>query len=80
VSDASRPRPARQTPAPAAFPARARAALARALGVLRAVLGAPDYDAYVAHCRARGAAPAGRAAFERERQAARYDRPGGRCC
>ena len=60
---------------------------ARVRRVLRAVVGAPDYDAYVAHCRARGAAGAqagapvlDRAAFERERLAARYDRPGSRCC
>jgi uncharacterized short protein YbdD (DUF466 family) len=48
--------------------------------VLRAVVGAPDYEAYVAHCRARGAPALDRAAFERDRQAARYDRPGARCC
>jgi uncharacterized short protein YbdD (DUF466 family) len=70
-----------RTPAaPAAHLARLRAGLARVLRVVRAVIGAPDYDGYVAHCRARGAAPMGRAAFERERQAARYNRPGGRCC
>lgn len=58
--------------------------VASALRVLRTVLGAPDYDRYVAHCRARGAGRdvpvLDRAAFERERLAARYDRPGSRCC
>ncbi len=67
-------------PAPPARLARLWAGFARALRVVRVVIGAPDYDGHVAHCRARGLAPLGRAAFERERQAARYDRPGGRCC
>jgi uncharacterized short protein YbdD (DUF466 family) len=62
--------------------ARARPALAAARRVARAVAGAPDYDGYVAHCRARhpGAPVLDRAAFERERLAARYNRPGARCC
>lgn len=55
-------------------------ALRRALAVVRRVIGAPDYDGYLAHCARRGVAPLGRAAFERDRQAARYERPGGRCC
>lgn len=45
-------------------------------------MGAPDYEHYLAHCRSRG--PDGpvmdRATFERERLAARYNRPGSRCC
>jgi uncharacterized short protein YbdD (DUF466 family) len=50
--------------------------------VLRTMIGAPDYERYVALCRARDAdAPVlDRAAFERDRLAARYDRPGSRCC
>jgi uncharacterized short protein YbdD (DUF466 family) len=52
----------------------------RARRVLRAVVGAPDYEGYVTHCRAAGAPPLERGAFERERLAARYDRPGSRCC
>ncbi len=76
-------------PPPAAPPGALPAALRRAARgcaavrrVLRAVVGAPDYERYVAHCRSQGAgAPAlDRAAFERERLAARYDRPGSRCC
>jgi uncharacterized short protein YbdD (DUF466 family) len=56
--------------------------LGRVRRLLRAIVGAPDYERYVAHCRARSAdAPVlDRAAFERDRLAARYDRPGSRCC
>ena len=49
---------------------------------LRAVLGAPDYERYVGHvenCHP-GRVPMSREAFERERLAARYSRPGSRCC
>lgn len=49
--------------------------------VLR-IIGAPDYERYVAHMR--GAHPdepvLSRDAFMRERLAARYERPGARCC
>jgi uncharacterized short protein YbdD (DUF466 family) len=50
--------------------------------VLHAVLGVPDYERYVAHLRAHHPErePLDRAAFERERLAARYSRPGARCC
>jgi len=50
--------------------------------VLRLVLGAPDYDRYVAHVRNAhpGCVPLTRAQFERERLEARYMRPGSRCC
>lgn len=58
----------------------APALLRQARRVLRAVAGAPDYEGYVAHCRAVGVPALDRAAFERERLAARYDRPGSRCC
>lgn len=59
---------------------RLRAGARRAVCVLRAMIGAPDYEAYVAHCRAHGAAPQDRATFERDRLTARYSRPGSRCC
>ena len=54
-------------------------ALRRALHL---VLGAPDYERYVEHVRAchPDQAPMTREAFARERLAARYDRPGSRCC
>jgi uncharacterized short protein YbdD (DUF466 family) len=50
--------------------------------VLHAILGAPDYDRYVSHVRAchPERAPMTRDEFARERLAARYDRPGSRCC
>ncbi|HZF68937.1 MAG TPA: YbdD/YjiX family protein [Gemmatirosa sp.] len=54
----------------------------RVRAVLHAVLGVPDYERYVAHLRARhpGCEPLDRGAFERERLAERYSRPGSRCC
>jgi uncharacterized short protein YbdD (DUF466 family) len=49
---------------------------------LRTVLGAPDYERYVAHVRARhpGREPMTREAFVRDRLEARYSKPGSRCC
>jgi len=48
----------------------------------RRAIGVPDYDAYVAHCRAHHPErePLDYAAFFTERQAARYRGTGGRCC
>ena len=62
--------------------ARAIAALRRAAAVLRAFLGAPDYERYLAHVRRHhpGAPPLGREEFVRQRLEARYGRPGARCC
>jgi uncharacterized short protein YbdD (DUF466 family) len=59
-----------------------RSRLARAAAVLRRVIGAPDYECYVAHVRARhpGAEPLGWADFYRARLEERYNRPGARCC
>jgi uncharacterized short protein YbdD (DUF466 family) len=56
--------------------------LRRAARLLRAIVGAPDYERYVAHLRARHpeCTPMTRDEFARERLAARYDRPGARCC
>jgi uncharacterized short protein YbdD (DUF466 family) len=50
--------------------------------VLRAIVGAPDYERYVAHVHARhpDSTPMTPDEFARERLAARYDRPGARCC
>jgi uncharacterized short protein YbdD (DUF466 family) len=50
--------------------------------VLRALVGAPDYERYVAHMQASHpqCAPMTRDEFARERLSARYDRPGSRCC
>ena len=57
-------------------------ALARALAVLRRIIGVPDYDLYVAHMRTHhpGCDLLSREAFIRERMADKYSRPGSRCC
>ena len=56
--------------------------VARALVALRAVVGAPDYARYLAHMRAKhpDATPLSREEFARERERARYEGPGSRCC
>ncbi len=56
--------------------------LRRVAAALRAVVGAPDYERYVAHMRARhpGAQPLGWAEFYRARLEDRYARPGSKCC
>jgi uncharacterized short protein YbdD (DUF466 family) len=50
--------------------------------VIRQIIGVPDYERYVAHLRVAhpGCTPVSREAFMQERLAARYDRPGSRCC
>ena len=52
------------------------------LAVLRAIVGAPDYERYLAHMRSAHpeATPLTRAEFVADRIACRYDRPGARCC
>jgi uncharacterized short protein YbdD (DUF466 family) len=59
-----------------------RARLARAAQVIRRVIGAPDYDRYLAHVRRAhpGTPPLTREQFARDVLARRYDRPGSRCC
>jgi uncharacterized short protein YbdD (DUF466 family) len=56
--------------------------LRRAAAVVRTVVGAPDYERYVAHVRAHhpGTEPLGWAEFYRSRLEDRYARPGSRCC
>ena len=56
--------------------------LRTAARTLRTVIGAPDYERYVAHVRARhpGREPMPREAFVRDRLEARYSKPGARCC
>ena len=56
--------------------------LRRAGAMLRRIVGAPDYEAYLAHVAHRhpGAVPLSREAFARDALARRYDRPGSRCC
>jgi uncharacterized short protein YbdD (DUF466 family) len=66
--------------APPLTPVRLR--LARLGRTLRRIVGAPDYDAYVAHVARRhpGTAPLSREAYARDALSRRYDRPGSRCC
>lgn len=54
----------------------------RLVTIARRIFGLPDYDVYVAHLRARhpDRAVPSKAAFFAERQRARYDGTGGRCC
>lgn len=56
--------------------------IAAAARATRTIVGAPDYERYLAHHRARRAA--GRLLthdeFVRDQQRARYERPGSRCC
>ena len=50
--------------------------------VLRAIIGAPDYERYLAHAAARhpDCQPLTRDEFARQRLESRYSRPGSRCC
>jgi uncharacterized short protein YbdD (DUF466 family) len=52
------------------------------LTALRAIIGAPDYERYVAHMRDAhpDVVPLSRREFTAERMACRYEQPGGRCC
>lgn len=56
--------------------------IARVGAILRRVIGAPDYESYLAHAHEhhRGEAVLSRDDFAREALARRYDRPGSRCC
>jgi uncharacterized short protein YbdD (DUF466 family) len=58
------------------------AVVRRLTRALRRIIGAPDYERYVAHMRARhpGETPLSRAEFERRCLDDRYGRPGSRCC
>ena len=54
----------------------------RAASVLRRVIGAPDYERYLAHvtrCHPE-TTPLSRDEFARDALSRRYDRPGSRCC
>jgi uncharacterized short protein YbdD (DUF466 family) len=59
-----------------------RAHLAAAARVARTVVGAPDYERYLAHMRQRHPLrrPLTRDEFARARMDDRYNRPGARCC
>ncbi|HEV2181618.1 MAG TPA: YbdD/YjiX family protein [Gemmatimonadaceae bacterium] len=59
-----------------------RSHLAAAARIARSIVGAPDYDRYLAHMRRRHPAqrPLTRDEFARARMEDRYNRPGARCC
>lgn len=59
-----------------------RKRLARIANVLRRIMGVPDYAVYVDHMSRHHpeCTPLDPRAFERERLADRYNRPGSRCC
>ena len=61
---------------------RAAELLARAAWVLRRVIGAPDYAAYVTHLRSAHPEmePLTREAFAHDVLARKYELPGSRCC
>jgi len=52
------------------------------LRVIRSIIGAPDYERYVAHMESHhpGCAVMSRDEFMRQRLESRYSRPGSRCC
>ena len=58
------------------------ARLAAAAQAVRTIIGAPDYQRYLAHMRRRHPArrPLTREEFVRMRMHDRYEKPGGRCC
>ena len=65
------------------FPSRSLVARAADVGsLIRRIIGAPDYECYLAHLAARhpDVTPLSREAFARDCLARRYDRPGSRCC
>ena len=56
--------------------------LERVLGMVRRVIGVPDYDAYLVHvaeCHP-GTRPLTKDEFLKDRLDAKYSRPGQRCC
>jgi uncharacterized short protein YbdD (DUF466 family) len=59
-----------------------RELITRAAAIARQILGAPDYERYLEHLRIchPQTQPLARAEFYRSRLAARYDKPGARCC
>ncbi len=50
--------------------------------VIRRIIGAPDYETYLAHCRTVHAdtPPMSLAEFSASRMDCRYNQPGSRCC
>ncbi len=71
----------RRAPA-AALPAAPGGGFARALAVLRRIIGVPDYDAYLVHMHEHHpqCAVLTRDEFLAERMRDKYSKPGQRCC
>lgn len=65
-------------PSPASEPS----LIHRCANVIRRIIGAPDYDTYMAHMSSHHPeqTPMSRREFEQARLADRYSRPGSRCC
>jgi uncharacterized short protein YbdD (DUF466 family) len=61
---------------------RARTSLEQLGALVRRIIGAPDYERYLAHVQSGhpDTTPLTREAFARDALARRYDRPGSRCC
>ena len=59
-----------------------RARLMRVAAIVRRIIGAPDYDTYLAHMRAQHpqCTPLDPQTFATERYKAKYTRAGQRCC
>jgi uncharacterized short protein YbdD (DUF466 family) len=70
---------ARATPAPGPT---WRSRLARAAAIVRRIIGAPDYDTYLAYMRVQHpqCTPLDPQSFATERYTAKYTRAGQRCC
>jgi uncharacterized short protein YbdD (DUF466 family) len=56
--------------------------LQRIAALVRRIVGVPDYDAYLSHMQRHHpeCTPMDARAFEKERLADKYSRPGSRCC
>ena len=74
--------PGRPESGGAAPQARPPRGLERIAAIVRRIIGAPDYAAYVAHVRSchPGREPLSESAFVADRLRARYEQPGSRCC
>lgn len=72
----------RGTGAPSASPAGVHDWLRRVATIVRTVVGAPDYDRYVAHMHTHHpeCEPVSLDEFMRQRMESRYSKPGARCC
>ena len=72
----------RTSPEPLPLFTRLRRGVQQVAKVVRRIIGVPDYDTYLDHMRRQypECTPLDATAFEKERMADRYTRPGSRCC